>query len=193
MSNTSANPPENIFDENYKYGFSTDIASESFPMGLNEDIVRLISAKMNEPNWMLKKRLNAFAVWKNMKEPAWAKVSYPPIDYQNSYYYSAPKKKDENAPMTLDDIDPKIKETYDKLGVPLHEQEIFAGVQKPRVAVDAVFDSISVATTYKEELKKHGIIFCPISEAITKHSDLVQKYFSTVVPPDDNFFAALNT
>ena len=192
MSNTSANSSESIFDENYKYGFSVDIASESFPMGLNEEIVRLISSKMNEPDWMLQKRLHAFSIWKNMKEPTWAKVSYPPIDYQDSYYYSAPKK-DKNAPMTLDDIDPKIKETYDKLGIPLHEQEIFAGVQKPRVAVDAVFDSISVATTYKEELKKHGIIFCSISEAIAQHPDLVEKYFSSVVPPQDNFFAALNT
>jgi len=180
-------------DDTYKYGFSTDIDQEDFPKGLDEEIVKLISAKMNEPSWMLEKRLEAFKIWKTMKEPVWALVSYPKIDYQDSYYYSSPKKKDKNAPMTWEDVDPKIKETYARLGIPLHEQEILAGVQKPKIAVDAVFDSISVATTYKEELKKHGIIFCPISEAIKNHGDLVKQYFCSVVPNDDNFFAALNT
>jgi Fe-S cluster assembly protein SufB len=181
--------------DQYKYGFVTDIESEKAPIGLSEDTVRYISAKKNEPEWMLAWRLEAFKRWLTMREPSWARVDYPKIDYQNAYYYSAPKKKDALA--SLDEVDPQILETYKKLGIPLREQEILAGVVRPegerRVAVDAVFDSVSVATTFKEELKRAGVIFMPMSEAIREHPELVKKYLGSVVPTSDNFFATLNS
>jgi len=180
--------------DQYKYGFVTDIESEKAPKGLSEDTVRFISAKKNEPQWMLDWRLEAFKRWLTMLEPTWARVNYPKIDYQNAYYYSAPKKK---ALASLDEVDPEILKTYEKLGIPLREQEILAGVVRPegerRVAVDAVFDSVSVATTFKEELKKAGVIFMPMSEAIREHPELVKKYLGSVVPTSDNFFATLNS
>jgi len=181
--------------DQYKYGFVTDIESEKAPKGLSEEIVRFISAKKNEPQWMLDWRLSAYRRWLTMQEPKWARVSYPPIDYQDLYYYAAPKTKP--APKSLAEIDPEILKTYEKLGIPLREQELLAGVVREdggsRVAVDAVFDSVSVATTFKEELAKAGVIFCPISEALRTHPDLVQKYIGTVVPTTDNFFATLNS
>jgi Fe-S cluster assembly protein SufB len=193
--------------DQYKYGFVTDIESEKAPKGLSEDTVRFISAKKNEPEWMLAWRLDAYRRWLTMKEPTWARVHYNKIDYQDLYYYSAPKKKD--GPKSLDEIDPEILRTYEKLGIPLREQKILAGVveDKPedgdgearpvngnrRVAVDAVFDSVSVATTFQAELKKAGVIFMPISEALREHPDLVKKYIGTVVPTSDNFFATLNS
>jgi Fe-S cluster assembly protein SufB len=182
--------------DQYKYGFETIIESEKAPKGLSEDTIRFISAKKNEPAWMLEWRLGAYQRWLAMREPQWARVDYPPIDYQDLYYYSAPKK---NAALTsLDEVDPEILKTYEKLGIPLREQEILAGVQRPdgsssRVAVDAVFDSVSVATTFKEELKKAGVIFMPISEALREHPELVKKYLGSVVPVSDNFFATLNS
>ncbi len=180
--------------DQYKYGFVTDIESEKAPKGLSEDTVRFISAKKNEPEWMLAWRLEAYKRWLTMREPSWARVNYPKIDYQNAYYFSAPKK---NALASLDEVDPEILRTYEKLGIPLREQEILAGVVRPegerRVAVDAVFDSVSVATTFKEELKKAGVIFMPMSEAIREHPDLVKKYLGSVVPVTDNFFATLNS
>ncbi len=182
--------------DQYKYGFVTDIESERAPKGLDDDTVRFISAKKNEPEWMLAWRLEAFRRWQTMREPKWARVDYPPIDYQDIYYYAAPKRKP--GPQSLDEIDPEILKTYEKLGIPLREQEILAGVERPQgsysnVAVDAVFDSVSVATTFKEELKKAGVIFCPISEAIQTHPELVRKYLGSVVPITDNFFATLNS
>jgi Fe-S cluster assembly protein SufB len=190
--------------DQYKYGFVTDIESDKAPKGLSEDIVRFISAKKNEPEWMLAWRLDAYRRWLTMREPLWARVNYGPIDYQDLYYYSAPKKKD--GPKSLDEIDPEILKTYDKLGIPLREREALLGVQRPageddegeggtgygRVAVDAVFDSVSVATTFQAELAKAGVLFMPISEALRKHPDLVKKYLGTVVPSSDNFFATLN-
>ncbi len=180
--------------DQYKYGFVTDIEFDKAPKGLSEDTVRFISAKKNEPKWMLEWRLEAYKRWLTMREPTWARVDYPKIDYQNAYYYSAPKK---NALASLDEVDPQILETYKKLGIPLREQEILAGVVRPegerRVAVDAVFDSVSVATTFKEELKKAGVIFMPMSEAIREHPELVKKYLGSVVPVTDNFFATLNS
>ena len=180
--------------DQYKYGFVTDIESEKAPKGLSEDTVRFISAKKSEPQWMLDWRLEAYKRWLTMREPTWARVDYPKIDYQNAYYYSAPKKK---ALASLDEVDPEILKTYEKLGIPLREQEILAGVVRPegerRVAVDAVFDSVSVATTFKEELKKAGVIFMPMSEAIREHPELVKKYLGSVVPTSDNFFATLNS
>jgi Fe-S cluster assembly protein SufB len=180
--------------DQYKYGFVTDIESEKAPKGLSEDTVRFISAKKNEPEWMLAWRLEAYKRWLTMREPTWARVDYPKIDYQNAYYYSAPKK---NALASLDEVDPEILRTYEKLGIPLREQEILAGVVRPegerRVAVDAVFDSVSVATTFKEELKKAGVIFMPMSEAVREHPELVKKYLGSVVPVTDNFFATLNS
>ena len=172
--------------EKYKYGFVTDIEMERAPKGLSEDTVRYISAKKGEPQWMLDWRLGAFGRWQQMKEPNWARVHYQKIDYQNAYYYAAPK----NTPLkqSLDEVDPKLLETYKKLGIPLHEQMALAGV-----AVDAVFDSVSVATTFKAKLNEAGVIFCPISEAIRDHPDLVRKYLGTVVPVTDNFFATLNS
>lgn len=172
--------------EHYKHGFVTDIETETAPKGLNEDIVRFISAKKGEPDWMLAWRLRAYRHWLGLTEPTWANVTYAPIDYQDSFYYAAPKKK-EDGPKTLDEVDPDLLETYEKLGIPLKEQEILAGV-----AVDAVFDSVSVATTYKKQLGELGVIFCPISEAIQTHPDLVKKYLGSVVPYTDNFFATLN-
>jgi Fe-S cluster assembly protein SufB len=176
--------------EKYKYGFVTDIETDQAPKGLNEGIIRFISAKKEEPSWLLDWRLKAYAHWLTMKEPNWAKVGYPPIDYQDSYYYSAPKSMDDG-PDSLGDVDPEILETYKKLGIPLHEQEVLAGVKN--VAVDAVFDSVSVATTFKEALSKEGVIFCPISEAVKEHPDLVRQYLGSVVPYSDNYFATLNS
>jgi Fe-S cluster assembly protein SufB len=176
--------------EKYKYGFVTDIETDQAPKGLNEGIIRFISAKKEEPSWLLDWRLKAYAHWLTMEEPNWAKVGYPPIDYQDSYYYSAPKSMDDG-PDSLGDVDPEILETYKKLGIPLHEQEVLAGVKN--VAVDAVFDSVSVATTFKEALSKEGVIFCPISEAVKEHPDLVKQYLGSVVPYSDNYFATLNS
>src|ERR1700760_203209 len=181
--------------DQYKYGFETLIESEKAPKGLSEDTVRFISAKKNEPEWMLEWRLDAYRRWLTMREPHWARVDYAPIDYQDLYYYSAPKRK---TLASLDEVDPEILATYAKLGIPLREQEMLAGVERPdgsttRVAVDAVFDSVSVATTFKEELKKAGVIFMPISEAIREHPELVKKYLGSVVPTSDNFFATLNS
>ncbi len=201
--------------DQYKYGFETFIESEKAPKGLSEDTVRFISAKKTEPEWMLAWRLDAYKRWLTMREPKWAKVDYGPIDYQNIYYYSAPKR----APASLDEIDPEILRTYEKLGIPLREREALLGIQKSdgqntgetgadgqeseqesengggygRVAVDAVFDSVSVATTFQAELAKAGVLFMPISEAIRAHPDLVKKYLGTVVPISDNFFATLNS
>jgi Fe-S cluster assembly protein SufB len=195
--------------DQYKYGFETLIESDKAPKGLSEDTVRFISAKKSEPDWMLNWRLDAYKRWLTMQEPKWAKVEYGPIDYQDLYYYSAPKKKD--GPKSLDEIDPEILRTYEKLGIPLREREALLGIQKSdddagangqesengsplrRVAVDAVFDSVSVATTFQAELAKAGVLFMPISEAIQKHPELVKKYLGTVVPISDNFFATLNT
>ncbi len=181
--------------DQYKYGFVTDIESEKAPKGLSEDVIRFISAKKGEPEWMLAWRLDAYSRWLTQREPQWARVDYPQIDYQDLYYYSAPKKQ--AGPKSLDEVDPEILRTYEKLGIPLREQEILAGVERPegerRVAVDAVFDSVSVATTFKEELAKAGVIFCPISEALQKHPELVKKYLGSVVPVSDNYFATLNS
>ncbi|MFK8251631.1 Fe-S cluster assembly protein SufB [Ancylobacter terrae] len=178
--------------DQYKYGFTTDIESEKAPKGLDEDTVRFISAKKNEPEWMLEWRLEAFRRWQTMREPDWARVSYPPIPYQDLYYYSAPKQK---ASVSIDEIDPEILKTYEKLGIPLRERDALLGIESgaPKVAVDAVFDSVSVATTFKEELAKAGVIFMPISEAIREHPELVRKYLGSVVPVTDNFFATLNS
>lgn len=174
--------------ENYKHGWNTDIESDMAPKGLNEDIVHFISAKKGDPEWMLEWRLKAFRLWESQgdQEPTWAKLKYPKIDYQDAYYYAAPKLGD--APKSLDEVDPKLLETYEKLGIPLREQEMLAGV-----AVDAVFDSVSVATTYKKKLNEMGVIFCPISEAIQTHPELVKKYLGSVVPYSDNYFATLNS
>ena len=179
-----------IIDESgdkYKYGFVTDIAADTAPKGLNADIIRLISAKKGEPEWLLDRRLKAFEFWQTMTEPTWAKLVYDKIDYQDLYYYSAPVQK--AAPKSLDEVDPELLDTYAKLGIPLKEQEALAGV----VAVDAVFDSVSVATTYRAKLAEQGIIFCSISEAVKEHPELVQKYLGSVVPYTDNFFACLNS
>ncbi|MDA8604231.1 Fe-S cluster assembly protein SufB [Alphaproteobacteria bacterium] len=178
--------------EKYKYGFVTDIETESAPKGLSEDIVRFISAKKNEPEWLLEWRLKAYRYWLDMEAPDWAKLNIPPIDYQDAYYYSAPKSA-ESRPETIDDVDPALIETYNKLGIPLHEQEMLAGVQMRSVAVDVVFDSVSVATTFRDKLAEAGVIFMPISEAVEKHPALVQKYLGSVVPHTDNYFAALNS
>ncbi len=194
--------------DKYKYGFISDIESEKAPKGLNEDIVRFISAKKNEPEWMADWRLDAYARWLTMQEPKWARVHYPKIDFQDLYYYSAPKSM--SGPTSLDEVDPELLATYEKLGIPLKEQEILAGVRKQgeassldgedssiyasgRVAVDAVFDSVSVVTTFKEELAKAGVIFMPMSEAVHEHPDLVKKYLGSVVPVTDNFYATLNS
>ncbi|ESR25092.1 Fe-S cluster assembly protein SufB [Lutibaculum baratangense] len=177
--------------DKYKYGFFTDIESEKAPKGLNEDIVRFISAKKGEPEWMLEWRLDALKRWRTMSEPTWARVSYPKIDFQDLYYYAAPKQS--AGPQTLDDVDPELLRTYEKLGIPLREQEILAGVENSRVAVDAVFDSVSVVTTFKKELAKHGVIFCSMSEALREHPELVRKYLGSVVPVSDNYYATLNS
>ncbi|GHD58417.1 Fe-S cluster assembly protein SufB [Thalassobaculum fulvum] len=177
---------EDVTGGAYKYGFVTDIDAEIAPKGLDESTIRFISAKKEEPEWLLEWRLKAFRQWQRMAEPNWAKVNYPPIDFQDIHYYAAPKKKD--GPKSLDEVDPELLATYEKLGIPLKEQEMLAGV----VAVDAVFDSVSVATTYKKELEKKGIVFCSISEAVHKHPELVKRYLGSVVPVADNYFACLN-
>ena len=173
--------------DKYKYGFVTDIEAETAPKGLNEDIIRFISAKKQEPEWLLDWRLKAYRHWQTMPEPRWAKVQFPPIDYQDSYYYSAPKSPGDG-PKSLDEVDPKLLETYEKLGIPLSEQKLLAGV-----AVDAVFDSVSVATTFKKNLEEVGVIFCSISEAVRNHPELVRKYLGSVVPYGDNKHACLNS
>jgi Fe-S cluster assembly protein SufB len=192
-----------VTDSGYKWGFITDIEMEFAPKGLNEDIIRLISARKEEPEWLLAWRLKAYAAWLKMTEPHWARVEHPPIDYQDLHYYAAPKRKP--GPKSLDDVDPELLRTYEKLGIPLRERAILAGVQgadgaegegepgRMPVAVDAVFDSVSVATTFRTTLKKAGVIFCPISEAVREHPDLVREYLGSVVPAGDNFFAALNS
>ncbi|NKB83779.1 Fe-S cluster assembly protein SufB [Brucella grignonensis] len=195
--------------DQYKYGFETTIEAEKAPKGLNEDIIRFISAKKDEPEWMLEWRLKAYERWLTMEEPSWARVDYPKIDFQDAYYYAAPKNQ--TGPKSLDEVDPELLRTYEKLGIPLREQEILAGVRKQgdpseidgnpsdnvyasgRVAVDAVFDSVSVVTTFKAELAKAGVIFCSISEAIREHPELVQKYLASVVPVSDNYYATLNS
>ena len=184
--NTDLKTIKGITDQEYKYGFVTDIDMETLPQGLNEEIIRMISAKKGEPGFMTEWRLRAYRHWLKMKEPTWAKLKYPDVDFDELYYYAAPKRED--APKSLDEVDPELLETFDKLGVPLEERELLAGV-----AVDAVFDSVSVATTFKDKLSELGIIFSPISEAIREHPDLVKKYLGTVVPYTDNFYATLNS
>tara|TARA_R110000868_G_scaffold256251_3_gene512952 strand:+ start:5671 stop:7140 length:1470 start_codon:yes stop_codon:yes gene_type:complete len=176
--------------DKYKYGFVTDIEMDLAPKGLSEDIVRFISEKKNEPEWMLEWRLDAYRRWRTLEEPTWARVEYPKIDFDDLYYYAAPKST--SGPKSLDEVDPELLETYKKLGIPLSEQAVLAGVEGARVAVDAVFDSVSVVTTFKEELAKVGVIFCSISEAVQKYPELVKKYLGTVVPTTDNFYATLN-
>jgi len=177
--------------ETYEHGFVTDITQDFAPRGLSEDIVRFISAKKQEPEWMLQWRLEAYARWLQMEEPDWAKVEYAKVDYQNLYYYAAPSQK--AGPMSLDEVDPELLKTYAKLGIPLREQEVLAGVQgAPRYAVDAVFDSVSVVTTFKKELAQVGVIFCSFSEAVREHPELVKLYLGSVVPTTDNYFACLN-
>ena len=177
--------------DKYKYGFITDIESDLAPKGLNEDIVAFISNKKGEPAWMLEWRLEAYRRWLNVNEPTWAKIKHPKIDFQDLHYYAAPKSM--SGPKSLDEVDPELLRTYEKLGIPLREREVLAGVEGTRVAVDAVFDSISVVTTFKDELAKAGVIFCSISEAIREHPELVKKYLGSVVPQGDNFYAALNS
>jgi Fe-S cluster assembly protein SufB len=178
--------------EKYEHGFTTEIDQEFAPKGLSEDIVRFISAKKDEPEWMLEWRLEAYRRWLELEEPDWAKVSYPKIDYQDTYYYAAPKTKE--GPKSLDEVDPELLATYAKLGIPLKEQEVLAGVEgAPRYAVDAVFDSVSVVTTFKKELAAVGVVFCSMSEAIREHPDLVRQYLGSVVPTSDNYFACLNS
>lgn len=179
--------------DQYKYGFVTDIETERAPKGLSEEIVRFISAKKNEPEWMLEWRLDAYRRWLTMTEPTWSRVHYPKIDFEDLYYYSAPKSTP--GPKSLDEVDPELLATYEKLGIPLREREILAGVEGAgsRVAVDAVFDSVSVVTTFKEELKKAGVIFCSISEAVREYPEIVKKYLGSVVPTSDNFYATLNS
>ncbi|MEA5445531.1 Fe-S cluster assembly protein SufB [Gammaproteobacteria bacterium AB-CW1] len=188
---TNQKEMDELVSREYKHGWVTDIEQDTLPPGLDEDVIRHISAKKEEPEWLLEWRLKAYRAWTEMKHPSWAKVKHPPIDYQSISYYSAPKSKEQieaEAPKSLDEVDPKLLETYEKLGIPLHEQEQLAGV-----AVDAVFDSVSVATTFKEKLHEAGVIFCSFSEAVQKYPELVQKYLGTVVPLKDNFFAALNS
>ncbi len=177
--------------DKYKYGFETKIESVKAPKGLDESTVRYISAQKGEPEWLLNWRLDAFQRWKAMTEPTWANVHYPKIDFQDQYYYSAPKST--SGPGSLAEVDPELLETYKKLGIPLKEQEILAGVVSSRVAVDAVFDSVSVVTTFKDELKKAGVIFSSFSEAVREHPELVKKYLGSVVPQSDNYYAALNS
>jgi Fe-S cluster assembly protein SufB len=182
--------------DKYKYGFFTDIESIKAPKGLNEEVVRFISAKKGEPDWLLEWRLEAYRRWLTLQEPTWANVKYPKIDFQELYYYAAPKSME--APKSLDEVDPELLRTYERLGIPLSEQKVLAGVEGarvdgPRVAVDAVFDSVSVVTTFKEELAKAGVIFCSVSEAVKTHPDLVRKYLGSVVPITDNFYATLNS
>lgn len=183
---TEVNHIESLANQEYKYGFTSDIESDALPKGLNEEIIRAISTKKNEPEFMLEWRLSAFRTWQQMSEPRWANVKYPPIDYQEIIYYSAPRSH--AGPTSLEQVDPEILAIYDKLGIPLAEQQALEGV-----AIDAVLDSVSVATTFKGKLKELGIIFCSFSEAVQNHPDLVQKYLGMVVPAGDNFFAALNS
>jgi Fe-S cluster assembly protein SufB len=184
---SSTNTIESFANQEYKWGFVTDIESEEIPRGLSEDVIRLISAKKKEPEWLLEWRLKAYRYWLQMKEPRWANVHFPQIDFQDIIYYAAPKSKGD-APKSLDDVDPELLKTYEKLGIPLQERALLAGV-----AVDAVFDSVSVATTFKEKLKDMGIIFCSFSDAVQEHPELVRQYLGTVVPTTDNFYAALNS
>src|SRR5215469_5067272 len=184
---TATETIEGLVQKEYKYGFYTDVETESAPPGLNEDIIRLISAKKKEPEWLTEWRLKAFRHWQTMKEPTWQFVKYPPVNFQDITYYSAPKQR-KDAPKSLEEVDPKLLETYEKLGIPLRERAKLAGV-----AVDAVFDSVSVATTFRAELEKVGVIFCSFSEAVQNHPELVKKYLGSVVPHTDNFFAALNS
>ncbi|MDZ4804687.1 MAG: Fe-S cluster assembly protein SufB [Candidatus Eisenbacteria bacterium] len=185
---TTANDTiEELANREYKYGFTTDIESDQFPPGLSEEVVRLLSAKKEEPEWMLEWRLRAYRHWLTLSDPEWANVHYPPIDFQDISYYSAPRQKGDG-PQSLDEVDPKLLEMYEKLGIPLAERAMLAGV-----AVDAVFDSVSVATTYKEKLSEIGIIFCSFSEAVREHPELVKKYLGSVVPYTDNYFGALNS
>ncbi|AKI00390.1 Iron-regulated ABC transporter membrane component SufB [Hoeflea sp. IMCC20628] len=176
--------------DQYKYGFETVIESDTAPKGLTEDTIRMISAKKNEPEWMLEWRLDAFKRWLTMEEPSWARVDYPKIDFQDIHYYSAPKST--AGPTSIDDVDPELLRVYEKLGIPLREQEILAGVQQSKIAVDAVFDSVSVVTTFKKELSQAGVIFMSISEAMREYPELVQKHLGTVVPVTDNYYATLN-
>ena len=189
---------KSVTDSGYKWGFSTEIEMDLAPKGLNEDIIRLISGRKNEPEWLLAWRLKAYAHWLTLTEPSWAKVHHAPIDYQDLHYYAAPKKKD--GPKSLDEVDPELLKMYEKLGIPLRERAILAGVvgaedavPERQVAVDAVFDSVSVATTFQATLAKSGVIFCPISEAVQNHPELVRRYLGSVVPAGDNYFAALNS
>ena len=178
---------ENLINKKYSAGFVTDLESDQLPKGLNENIIKLISKKKNEPEFMLEFRLKAYKHWLTMEEPTWANISYQPIDYQNIIYFSAPKTNNNNQPKNLSEVDPKLLQTYEKLGIPLREQEALSGV-----AIDAIFDSVSIATTFKEKLKEHGIIFCSFSEAVQNHPELIQKYLGRVVSYADNFFACLN-
>ncbi len=177
---------QHLVNQPYKHGFVTDIEADIAPKGLNEDIIRLISSKKNEPEWLLAFRLEAYRKWLDMVEPAWQNVKYPKIDFQDISYYSAPKPKKKLA--SMDEVDPELLRTFEKLGVPMHERAALAGV-----AVDVIFDSVSVATTYKEKLAEVGIIFCSISEAVQKYPELIRQYLGTVVPPGDNYYAALNS
>jgi Fe-S cluster assembly protein SufB len=186
---TSTETIEELASQEYKWGWSVNMEADEAPPGLNEDIVRFISAKKNEPQWLLDWRLKAFRHWLTMKEPKWAKAEYPPIDYQATKYFSAPKAK----PKSLDEVDPEMLAIYEKLGIPLHEREALLGIEEPKVAVDAVFDSVSVTTTFQKKLGELGIIFCGFGEAVQKHPELVKKYLGTVVPYSDNFFATLNS
>jgi Fe-S cluster assembly protein SufB len=182
----AADTIEKLISQEYKQGFVTDLETDTFPPGLNEDVIRALSAKKQEPDWLTEWRLEAYRHWLTMSEPKWAQVQYPPVDYQAISYYSAPKKA--QGPKSLDEVDPKLLETYEKLGVPLHERAKLAGV-----AVDAVFDSVSVATTFREKLAEAGVLFCPISEAVREYPELVRQYLGSVVPTGDNFYAALNS
>ncbi|MEE8556584.1 MAG: Fe-S cluster assembly protein SufB, partial [Myxococcota bacterium] len=187
----SAQDLERLAKRDYEWGFVTDIEQETIAPGLNEDVIRLISRKKEEPEWMLEWRLRAYRRWLEMEEPHWPHVRYNPIDYQSIIYYAAPKQKE--ALKSLDEVDPEIRATFEKLGIPLEEQKRLSGVALSGVAVDAVFDSVSVATTFKGKLAELGIVFCSFSEAVQEHPDLVQKYLGTVVPYSDNFFATLNS
>ncbi|HUO07914.1 MAG TPA: Fe-S cluster assembly protein SufB [Phycisphaerae bacterium] len=186
---TSTETIEELASQEYKWGWSANVEADEAPPGLNEEIVRFISAKKKEPQWMLDWRLKAYRHWLTMKEPNWAKAEYPPIDYQATKYYSAPKAK----PKSIDEVDPELLAVYEKLGIPLHEREALLGIEEPKVAVDAVFDSVSVTTTFQKKLGELGIIFCGFGEAVQKHPELVKKYLGTVVPYSDNFFATLNS
>ncbi len=183
---------DQLVNQDYEHGFVTNVEQNCFPAGLDETTIRRLSAIKNEPAFMLEWRLEAYRAWRKMTEPSWAHVNYTPVNYQSISYYAAPKS-DEDRPESLDEIDPEILDTYNKLGIPLHEQEMLAGVKKSNVAVDAVFDSVSVVTTFKEKLAEAGVIFCSISEAFQKYPELVRQYLGTVVPKNDNFFAALNS